>query len=231
MDRHLTIGPAAGEVEGRSRSGKRPFSYAPRAGALAAMSAEPVDLLVLGGGVTGAGIARDAALRGIRTALVEMGDSGATPRLAFVAPRPRGPAVSRAGGLPLVFESTHERRVLLRSRRIWSGRSPFVSRVSRRARPGMEAGGGLWLYDALAAFRNVHMHRWLSRQAVLALEPRLATKGLQGAALYYDAQVDDVRSALATMRSAAQAGALVANYAEVTQPPQVGRPRPRGHGP
>ena len=53
-----------------------PFSQASRAAALAAMSAEPVDLLVLGGGITGAGIARDAALRGIRTALVDQGDYG-----------------------------------------------------------------------------------------------------------------------------------------------------------
>jgi glycerol-3-phosphate dehydrogenase len=62
----------------------------------------------------------------------------------------------------------------------------------------------------------VHLHRWLGRKRVARLEPRLRIKGLQGAALYYDAQTDDVRLVLATMRSAAQAGALVANYADAT---------------
>jgi glycerol-3-phosphate dehydrogenase len=74
----------------------------------------------------------------------------------------------------------------------------------------------MWLYDALAAFRNVHLHRWLSSKKVASLEPRLRSKGLKGAALYYDAQVDDARLTLATVRAAAQAGAVVANYAEAT---------------
>jgi hypothetical protein len=70
-----TIGPAAGPS---SKGGwmEAPFSQATRASALVAMSTEPVDLLILGGGITGAGIARDAALRGIRTALVDKGDFG-----------------------------------------------------------------------------------------------------------------------------------------------------------
>jgi len=74
----------------------------------------------------------------------------------------------------------------------------------------------MWLYDALAAFRNVQSHRWLSPKQVRRIEPALKDRGLTGAALYYDAQTDDARLVLATVRSAARAGALVANYAEVT---------------
>jgi glycerol-3-phosphate dehydrogenase len=74
----------------------------------------------------------------------------------------------------------------------------------------------MWLYDLLAAFRNVRAHRWLGRAAVLRAEPALRETGLTGGALYYDAQADDARLVLATVQSAVQAGALAANYAEVT---------------
>src|SRR5260370_6657111 len=74
----------------------------------------------------------------------------------------------------------------------------------------------MWIYDLLAAFHNVRIPHWLGRQATLKLESGLREKDLQGAALYYDAQTDDARLVLATMRSAARAGALVANYAAAT---------------
>src|SRR4030066_95424 len=89
------------------------LSHATRAAALSAMAAEPVDLLVIGGGITGAGIARDAALRGIRTALVDKGDfaggtSSASSRLIH-----GGLRYLETGDFRLVFESSRERRVLL----------------------------------------------------------------------------------------------------------------------
>jgi glycerol-3-phosphate dehydrogenase len=194
-----------------------PFSQTTRTTALAAMSTEPVDLLVLGGGITGAGIARDAALRGIRTALVDKGDFGGETSSHSSRLIHGGLRYLEQGDLGLVFEATHERRILLRIAPHLVRPLPFLFPVYRGARvPAWKLEAGMWLYDTLAAFRNVHMHRWLGRKRVARLEPRLRTKGLQGAALYYDAQVDDVRLVLATMRSAAQAGALVANYAEAT---------------
>jgi glycerol-3-phosphate dehydrogenase len=192
-----------------------PFSQRTRAAALAAMASEPVDLLVLGGGITGAGIARDAAMRGLRTALVDKGDFGSATSSRSSRLIHGGLRYLEQGELGLVFEATHERRVLLRIAPQLVRPLPFLFPVYRGARvPAWKLRAGMWLYDALAAFRNVHMHRWLGRKRVARLEPRLRTKGMRGAALYYDAQVDDVRLVLATMRSAAQAGALVANYAE-----------------
>lgn len=192
-----------------------PFSYRTRSDALAAMSTDPVDLLVIGGGITGAGIARDAALRGIRTALVDMGDWGSATSSHSSRLVHGGLRYLEQGDLHLVFEATHERRVLLRLAPHLVRPLPFLFPVYRGARvPAWKLRAGMWLYDALAAFRNVHMHRWLGQKEVARLEPRLRTKGLRGAALYYDAQVDDARLVLATVRAAAQAGALVANYAE-----------------
>jgi glycerol-3-phosphate dehydrogenase len=193
------------------------FSQTTRATALAAMSTEPVDLLVLGGGITGAGIARDAALRGIRTALVDKGDFGGATSSRSSRLIHGGLRYLEHGNLRLVFEGAHERRVLLRIAPHLVHPLPFLFPVYRGARvAAWKLEAAMWLYDALAAFRNVHMHRWLGRRRVARLEPRLRTKGLQGAALYYDAQADDVRLVLATIRSAAQAGALVANYADAT---------------
>ena len=193
------------------------FSQTTRAAALAAMSTEPVDLLVVGGGITGAGIARDAALRGFRTALVDKGDFGGATSSRSSRLIHGGLRYLEHGDFGLVFEGAHERRVLLRIAPHLVRPLPFLFPVYGGARvPAWKLEAGMWLYDALAAFRNVHLHRWLGRKRVARLEPGLRTKGLQGAALYYDAQADDVRLVLATMRSAAQAGALVANYADAT---------------
>jgi glycerol-3-phosphate dehydrogenase len=181
------------------------------------MAADPVDVLVIGGGITGAGIARDAALRGFRTAVVDKGDlAGGTSSLSSRLIH-GGIRYLEQRQFRLVFEASRERRVLLGIAPHLVRPLPFLFPVYRGARvPAWKLRAGMWLYDALAAFRNVKRHRWLSRKATQRLEPGLRDKELRGAALYYDAQTDDARLAIATMRSAAQAGALVANYAEVT---------------
>src|SRR5216117_3860637 len=181
------------------------------------MAAEPVDVLVIGGGITGAGIARDAALRGFRTALVDKGDFGGGTSSHSSRLIHGGIRYLEQLDFGLVFEASHERHVLLRIAPHLVRPLPFLFPVYRGARvPGWKLVAGMWLYDLLAAFRNVRLHRWLGRKAVLRLEPGLRERALRGAALYYDAQTDDARLVIATVRSAAQAGALVANYAAAT---------------
>jgi len=181
------------------------------------MAAEPVDVLVIGGGITGAGIARDAALRGFRTAVVDKGDLGGGTSSLSSRLIHGGIRYLEQGQFRLVFEASRERRVLLGIAPHLVHPLPFLFPVYRGARiPAWKLRAGMWLYDLLAAFHNVKMHRWLGRKATQRLEPGLRDKELKGAALYYDAQTDDARLVIATMRSAAHAGALVANYAEVT---------------
>jgi glycerol-3-phosphate dehydrogenase len=181
------------------------------------MAAEPVDLLVIGGGITGAGIARDAALRGIRTALVEKGDFGSATSSHSSRLIHGGLRYLEQRDFHLVREASRERRVLLKIAPHLVRPLAFLFPVYRGARvPAWQLRAGMWLYDLLAAFRNVRTHRWLRPKRVRREEPALRDRDLVGAALYYDAQADDARLVLATMRSAAQAGALVANYAEVT---------------
>ena len=181
------------------------------------LSARRFDLLVVGGGATGAGIAREAALRGLSVAVVERGDiaAGTSSRSSRLI----------HGGLrylehrqwSLVRESLTERGVLLRI-------APHLVRPLGFLFPNFDTDRvprwklelGLTVYDILALGGNVRRHRALSKRAVLDQEPLLRERGLRGGALYWDAQCDDARLTLATLQSAAQHGALVANYTCVT---------------
>ena len=198
-------------------AGESPFSYQSRASALDSMAEGSVDVLVIGGGITGAGIARDAALRGFRTALVDKSDFGAGTSSHSSRLIHGGIRYLEQGALHLVFEASRERRVLLRIAPHLVRPLAFLFPIYKGGRvPGWKLRAGMWLYDILSSFRNVKRHRWLRAKNVRREEPALRDKGLVGAALYYDAQVDDARLVIATMRAAARAGALVANYAEIT---------------
>jgi len=190
---------------------------APRSATLQALADAPFDLLIIGGGITGAGIARDAALRGFRTAVIDKSDFGAGTSSHSSRLIHGGIRYLEQGALKLVFEASHERRVLLKIAPHLVRPLAFLFPVYRGSRvPAWKLRAGMWLYDLLAAFRNVHRHRWYGVKQVRSIEPGLRDRGLVGAALYYDAQVDDARLVLATLRSALAAGALAANYVEAT---------------
>jgi len=193
------------------------FSAATRRTDLDALAGQTVDVLVVGGGITGAGIARDAAMRGLSVGLVDAGDfargtSSRSSRLVH-----GGLRYLEHGWLRLVFESSRERAVLLRIAPHLVRPAPFLFPVHRASRVGrFTLAAGLWLYDALSLFRNVHPHRSYGRRGVRRLEPSLRDQDLTGGAVYWDAQCDDARLTLATVRSAHRHGARVANYAAVT---------------
>src|SRR5947207_7153987 len=181
------------------------------------MAEGSVDVLIIGGGITGAGIARDAALRGYRTALIDKADFGAGTSSHSSRLIHGGIRYLEQYAFHLVFEASRERRVLLRIAPHLVRPLPFLFPVYRGARvPAWKLRAGMWLYDLLSAFRNVHWHRWLRAKNVRRVEPGLRDRGLVGAALYYDAQTDDARLVIATVRSAVRAGALAANYVEMT---------------
>ncbi len=188
-----------------------------RAAAWASMVESPVDVLIIGGGITGAGIARDAAMRGFRTALVDKSDFGAGTSSHSSRLIHGGIRYLEQRAFHLVFEASHERRVLLRIAPHLVRPLAFLFPVYRGGRiPAWKLRAGMWLYDLLSVFRNVHWHRWLRARKVRRIEPGLRDRGLIGAALYYDAQTDDARLVIATVRSAIRAGALAASYVEIT---------------
>ncbi|HUQ82127.1 MAG TPA: glycerol-3-phosphate dehydrogenase [Gemmatimonadaceae bacterium] len=189
-----------------------------RASHLTRLGSEQFDVLVVGGGITGAGIARDAALRGLRTALVERDDfgSGTSSRSSRLVHG--GVRYLEHGHLHLVFESSRERRALMRIAPHLVRPLRFTWPVYRGARvPQWKLEAGLLMYDALAVFRNVRNHRSLNAKEVLGQEPSLRRDELLGGAEYYDAATDDARLTLANVIAAEEIGAVVVNHAAVTE--------------
>ena len=183
---------------------------------LHALRTEQFDVLVIGGGITGCGIARDAALRGLRVALVEKDDfaSGTSSRSSRLVHG--GLRYLEHGFLHLVFEASAERRRLLRLAPHLVRPLEFLWPVYAGARvPQWKLNAGLALYDALALFRNVGTHRRLSARQIMAREPELRREGLAGGARYFDAATDDARLTLANAIGAREAGAIVINHARV----------------
>jgi glycerol-3-phosphate dehydrogenase len=183
---------------------------------LAALAGRDFDLLVVGGGITGAGIARDASRRGLAVALVEREDfaAGTSSRSSRLVHG--GVRYLEHGYFHLVFEASRERRRLLALAPHLVRPLRFTWPVYRRARvPRWKLIAGLMMYDLLALFRNVGRHRALGPKAVLGSEPALAREGLVGGASYWDAATDDARLTLANVLDAAAHGATVVNHAEM----------------
>lgn len=171
---------------------------------------------MIGGGITGAGIARDAAMRGLRTILVDQHDLGFGTSSRSSRLIHGGLRYLEEGDLKLVFEALRERKILLTTAPHLVRPLPFVFPVHQGDRvPLWKLWAGIWLYDLLAAFRNVRWHRLLGKRKLLQQEPMVRERGLVGGVRYYDAQCDDARLVLATARAAIRAGAQVANYVAV----------------
>lgn len=180
------------------------------------LSGEVFDLLVIGGGITGCGVARDAAMRGLRVALVERDDfasgtSGRSSRLVH-----GGIRYLENAQFHLVHEAIRERQTLLRIAPHLVKPLGFTWPIYRGARVGkIKLSAGLFVYDLMAARRS-RRHSGLNPQATLEREPELRTAGLTGGAVYYDAATDDTRLTLANALAARQHGAVVVNHARVT---------------
>lgn len=184
---------------------------------------ESFDVAIIGGGITGAGIARDAALRGLRVALLEARDFGSGTSSRSSRLIHGGVRYLEHGHLHLVFESSRERHTLLRIAPHLVRPLSFMWPVYHGARISrLKLALGLGLYDALSMFRNVARHERLSRDEVLQREPRLRAEGLIGGARYYDASTDDARLTLANVVAAIESGAAILNHAPVTAVEQVG---------
>ncbi len=175
------------------------------------------DLVVIGGGITGVGIARDAALRGMKVALFEKSDyaSGTSSKSSKMIHG--GLRYLEHGEIGLVFESVSERRVQTRVAPHLVRPLPFLIPIYKGVRPGFEIMNvGLWIYDSLALFRAPRMHKaFRGAKAALELEPQLRPEGLRGALEYYDCATDDARLVLENAIDAQRLGAECHTYTEV----------------
>ena len=187
-----------------------------RAEALTLLAEGSFDVLVIGGGITGAGVARDAAMRGLSVALVEGQDfaSGTSSRSSRLVHG--GVRYLEHGQFGLVFESCRERHILSQIAPHLVRPLQFMWPVYDKARIKLwKLRAGLFLYDALALGRNLGRHRTLSAHVVTALEPELRAMGMVGGASYFDAATDDIRLTLATVLGARDSGAVVVNHVSV----------------
>ncbi|WP_424860522.1 FAD-dependent oxidoreductase [Streptomyces sp. MMS24-I29] len=175
------------------------------------------DLLVIGGGITGASVARDAALRGLSVVLVDRDDfaSGTSSRSSKLIHG--GLRYLQTYQFRMVNESVREREVMMRIAPHLADLQPFLYLVYDGYPEGRALLNlGLTFYDAFSRAPLKRRHRMLGRNAVLRREPHLNPNGLKGGGLYHDALTDDARLVIDVLRSASQAGALLANHREVT---------------
>ncbi|MFO7959331.1 MAG: glycerol-3-phosphate dehydrogenase/oxidase [Nitriliruptoraceae bacterium] len=198
------------------------MSTATRTESLEAMASEELDVLVIGGGVTGTGAALDAVTRGLNTGLVEMRDwaSGTSSRSTKLL----------HGGLRylemldfgLVREALRERGLVMQKLAPYLTRPiPFIYPLTHKGWERLYVGSGILLYDVMAkekgASKGVPNHKHLSKSTIMKLFPGLDPDVCVGAIRYYDGQVDDARHTMALARTAASHGAHVASRAQVTE--------------
>lgn len=174
------------------------------------------DVIIIGGGINGAGIARDATLRGLKTLIVDKNDfaSGTSSRSTKLV----------HGGIrylehyqwKLVWEACHERKTLTRIAPHLVKPMPFIIPVYKGdKRSAFLIKFGMFLYDLMAGFQNIRWHKNLSAKKIGHLIPNIKREGLRGGGIYYDCQTDDSRLTLANIQDAVRHSAVAKNYTEV----------------
>lgn len=200
------------------------FSYIQRQGIIKRLKEEKFDILIVGGGITGAGTLREAAMRGLKTALIEKedfayGTSGRSSKLIH-----GGLRYLEQKDFSLVFESTQERALLMKKLASHLVKPiPFILPVYRNERHSLlKLSLGLWLYDILGLFKTYMIHKRFSASQLSLLEPGINMDGLRGGFLYYDCLADDARLTFETVLSGFKHGGLPANYVEFIKPVRNG---------
>lgn len=190
-----------------------------RDSAIAALTEQTFDLVVVGGGVTGCGVALDAATRGLSVALLEARDlaSGTSSRSGKTFHG--GLRYLEQFNFSLVHQALHERDLMVRTLCPHLARpQPFLYPLVGRGWERPYVGAGVALYDLMAGVRNtVPRHRHLSRRAVEREAPALDAAKLSGAVRYWDVRVDDARHTMTVARTAARYGARIVTRMPVVE--------------
>lgn len=192
------------------------FSFKTRNENLKKLKTEKFDILIIGGGITGAGVARDAALRGLKVALVEANDYafGTSSRSSKLIHG--GIRYLENFEFHLVFEALNERTKLFQIAPHLVHPLRFMIPLFEDSRVGMfKMGLGMMLYDALALFRSPELHERLNSKKTIERMPIIKHEKLSGSYVYSDAYMDDDRLVHETLRSANEAGAICVNYTKV----------------
>lgn len=207
-----------------------PLNAATRSSYLDRMATENFDVLVIGGGITGLGVALDAAARGYSVALVEKGDFGGSTSSKSTKLVHGGIRYLPQFDFALVHEALVERGALLQNAPYLVQPLPFLLPLYEDAKKplgvpftlpnglglGLMLTAGLIMYDTLAGGHGFPRHKRISIEQALTLAPKLHGEGLKEAFVYYDGQTNDTRLVVAALRTATRFGAAIVNYTEVT---------------
>ncbi len=181
---------------------------------IAALVEKPLDLLIIGGGIVGSGIARDAAMRGLRVGLVEQhdfafGTSSRSSRLLH-----GGIRYLAQGRIGLVHEASVEKKIIQHIAPHLADPLPFIFPTYRTNKEWVlwQLKIGVKIYDLLCGGKNLGKSSWLGVQETLQKVPGLSAEGLTGAVRYFDGFTNDARLVMDTLRSAAHHGATLLNY-------------------
>lgn len=193
------------------------FSVNDRLSYLSTMAEQELDLFVIGGGITGAGIAWDASVRGMKVGLVEMNDfaSGTSSRSTKLIHG--GLRYLKQGEVRLVQEVGSERALLHKSTPYLVDPIPMLLPIYKKGTYGYFASSiGLYIYDWLAGVKRSERRKMFGRIETMKLEPLFKTEDLKGSGYYYEYRTDDARLTVEIIKSAKNRGAAISNYAMVT---------------
>lgn len=196
----------------------KPFSSMQRSSYLKEMSYEKLDLLVIGGGITGAGITLDAQVRGIKTGLIEMQDFGAGTSSRSTKLVHGGLRYLKQFEVKLVAEIGKERSIVYEN-------APHVTTPEQMLLPMIEGGTfgklatsvGLKVYDFLAGVKKSERRFMLNKQQTIEKEPLLRKDKLKGGGVYVEYKTDDARLTLETIKEAVRRGAFAVNYVKAEE--------------
>ncbi|AXH98775.1 glycerol-3-phosphate dehydrogenase/oxidase [Sporosarcina sp. PTS2304] len=176
------------------------------------------DVLVVGGGITGAGIALDAAARGLSVALVEMQDFAAGTSSRSTKLIHGGLRYLKQLELKIVAETGKEREIVFRNSRNITKSRPMLLPIYKKGTYGKySTSAGLLVYDLLAGVKQTERREMLTKEETLSLEPLLKKKQLVGGGHYVEYQTDDARLTIEVLKKAAEKGALCVNYMKCEQ--------------
>jgi glycerol-3-phosphate dehydrogenase len=184
------------------------------------LSRDNFDLLIIGGGITGAGLALDAAARGLNVAVVEKRDFAAGTSSRSTKLLHGGLRYLEHFDFAMVREGLRERATLLKIAPHLAEPFRFLIPIYEQSKRNydhpLKMRLGLVFYDLLAAGSGLGRHQRLSREEALQLAPQLDAQGLKGAFVYYDCRTNDSRLVIEVLKSAHHYGATIANYTTVT---------------
>lgn len=192
------------------------FSSKHRPEIITQLSNTPFDVLVIGGGITGAGIALDATARGLKVALVDMQDFAGGTSSRSTKLIHGGLRYLKQLELKLVAEVGKEREIVFQN-------APHLTKPERMLLPIIKNGSlgkfsariGMWIYEWLAGVKKEEWHKVLSVEETLEIEPLLNTKNLLGGILFYEYRTDDARLTIEVLKEASTRGTVALNYAKV----------------